>query len=78
MGICTRTVWYSLFIVCLFQRSIRIDMKNSYDATEEQILDYKLSKAIEALKKITLYVAYNGDTWPSDVAKEVLKEIGEE
>ena len=53
-------------------------MKNSYDATEEQILDYKLSKAIEALKKITLYVAYNGDTWPSDVAKEVLKEIGEE
>ena len=30
-----------------------------------------------ALEKISLYVAYNGDTWPADIATQALKPKGE-
>lgn len=30
----------------------------------------------EAVEKITLYKAYNGDTWPSDIAKEAIAAVG--
>lgn len=47
------------------------------NADKLQSLEQRCKGLVEAIKQISKYEAYNGDTWPADIAREALKAYSE-